>query len=68
MQKGKKSMAEFIMKRYKKENFPDNYGLIEGCLIIRKHNKKDCIYLMNKWFNEIEKYSHRDQLSFKEIL
>ena len=23
---------------------------------------------MNKWFNEIEKYSHRDQLSFNYIL
>ena len=57
-------MSEFIRKRYKKVKFPDNNGLIESCLIIRKHNEKDVILQMEKWYEEIEKYSHRDQLSF----
>ena len=64
IRKEKKIMIKLIKERYRKEKFPDNNGLIEGCLIIRKHNEKNCIYLMNKWFEEIEKYSHRDQLSF----
>ena len=63
----KLNMSAFIRERYKKENFPDNNGLIESCLIIRKHNEKEVINQMDKWFGEIEKYSHRDQLSFNYI-
>ena len=66
--KEKELMAKLVRERYIKENFPDNNGLIEGCLIVRKHNEKDCIYMMNKWFEEISKYSHRDQLSFNYII
>lgn len=61
------NMSKFIRERYKNENFPDNDGLIESCLIIRKHNEKEVIEYMKKWYNEIEKYSHRDQLSFNYI-
>ena len=62
--KEKKSISKIIRERYKRENFPDNSGLIESCLIIRKHNEKNCINLMNDWFEEIKNFSHRDQLSF----
>ena len=61
-------MSEFIRKRYKKEKFPDNNGLIGSCLIIRKHNEKDVILQMEKWYEEIEKYSNRVQLSFNYIV
>ena len=57
-----------IKNRYNKEGFPDNNGLAETCLIIRKHNKLNVIRFMESWFNEIKKYSHRDQLSFNYIL
>jgi hypothetical protein len=68
LKKEKEIMSKIIRERYIKENFPDNNGLIEGCLIIRRHNEKDCIYLMNKWFEEVEKYSYRDQLSFNYLI
>ena len=58
------NITKIIQERYSKEHFPDNNGLIEGCLIIRKHNEPDCIKVMNLWFNEIKNYSYRDQLSF----
>ena len=67
LKKEKKKLAQFIYKKYKKENFPDNKGMIESCLLIRIHNDKECIHIMNKWFEEIKKYSHRDQLSFNYI-
>ena len=57
-----------IKKKYNREKFPDDTGLIEGCLIVRKHNDKNCINLMENWFNEIKNYSHRDQLSFNYVL
>lgn len=66
--KESKQMISQIKNLYKKQDFPDNVGLSENSLIVRKHNEKDCIYLMNLWYHEIEKYSHRDQLSFGYIL
>ena len=59
--------GNLIKRRYRKEKYPDNNGLIESCLIIRKHNEKECINIMNKWYEEIKFYSHRDQLSFNYI-
>jgi hypothetical protein len=32
--------------------------------MLRKHNDKDCIRLMEDWSNEVMNGSHRDQLSF----
>ena len=66
--KESKKVVSVIRKRYKKHDFPDDIGLSENSLIVRKHKEKDCIDLMNRWFNEINKYSHRDQLSFGYIL
>lgn len=68
LHKEKESMTNIIKERYKKEKFPDDNGLIESCLMIRKHNENDSIYLMNKWYEEIKNYSHRDQLSFNYIM
>ena len=65
--KESQNLSKFIRERYKKEKFPDNNGLIESCLIIRKHNEREVIENMHKWYEEIEKYSHRDQLSFNYI-
>ena len=57
-----------VKNKYKRENFPDNNGLSETCLIIRKHNDLRSIHYMNDWFHEIKENSHRDQLSFNYIL
>ena len=64
LKKEKESIGLKVKEKYNKENFPDNFGLTENCIIIRKHKERDCIKLMEKWWEEIEKYSHRDQLSF----
>ena len=61
--KDTKQSVNKIKKRYIKENFPDNLGLTQNCIIIRNHNKKKIIKLMKFWWNEIKNYSYRDQLS-----
>jgi len=58
-----KKIVEIVKKRYIKENFPDNLGLTENSIIIRRHNNKKVIKLMKIWWNEIKNYSYRDQLS-----
>lgn len=67
----KKELQSNVIKlknRYKKENFSDNNGHAECCLIVRRHNNRNCINFMEKWFNEIKHNSHRDQLSFNYVL
>ena len=66
-----KDVAEIVnpqMERYKKEGFPNEYGLLQSNILIRKHNEKDCIRLMEAWFDELKENSHRDQLSFNYVL
>ena len=66
----KKELSSNVIKlkdKYNKEKFPDNNGHAECCLIVRKHNNKNCIDFMENWFREIRENSHRDQLSFNYI-
>jgi len=52
--------------RYRKEGMPENYGLSEtGILIYRCNN---CVQdFTMKWWEEIRRGSHRDQLSFDYV-
>ena len=62
--KEKREIVEKQMSFYKKERFPNDFGLTENNVILRKHNKKNLIKLMECWWSQINKYSKRDQLSF----
>lgn len=57
-----------IMKKqmlaYKNEGFPQHFGLFETNIVIRDHNSNECKIVMNKWWEEMEKWTKRDQLSF----
>lgn len=69
--KQRKDVSNIVNKqieRYKNEGFPTKYGLAQTCIIFRRHNDESCIRLMKTWWNEIEKGSHRDQLSFNYAL
>lgn len=64
MRKDKQENVKPQIDRYKTEGFPKKYGLLQSNIMIRKHNEKDCIRLMETWFEELKDGSHRDQLSF----
>jgi len=52
----------FQTDRYRKERFPDNYGLFYSGVIIRRNNEK--VRRFNElWWDEIQKGSLRDQIS-----
>lgn len=63
-QKDLRTVIERQMNQYKKEGYPMENGLIFGGFIVRKHNDKEVIRLMETWYCEIERNSRRDQLSF----
>jgi len=62
---GKAEGREVIrqIKGYKKQGFPEHYGLLENSFIIRKHNDKTCVNLMELWWEQMKEYTWRDQLS-----
>ena len=68
MKKDKDEIIDKQMEKYRNEGFPENYGLPQSCIIFRYHNEPSCIKLMETWWKEIDKHSHRDQLSFNYAL
>ena len=69
--KYKKDSEEIInslLQFYKKEKFPDNLGLLEMTLIVKRHNDSLVKKTMNLWYDMLLKYSKRDQLSFMYCL
>lgn len=52
------------MNKYKSEGFPEEYGLIHGAILIRRHHCDYVIKTMETWWEQVNKFSRRDQLSF----
>lgn len=52
------------VKRYLKEGMPLHYGLPEMPVIAMEHTKRECIQVMETWWQEFVSGAQRDQLSF----
>lgn len=52
------------MSRYRKEGYPENYGLVANTVLLRRHMSDDIIEAMELWWGEVTSGSWRDQLSF----
>ncbi len=67
---GNKDNIDLIQKqisRYKNKGYPENNGLTANGFIIRRHTKK--IEKFNEmWWNEIQNFSTRDQISFCYVM
>ena len=57
-------LLDEIRKRYNDLKIIKKRGIVNAGLILRKHHNPDCIKLMEKWWEEVEKYSHVDNLGF----
>lgn len=68
LNKDDKNIMETQIEKYKKEGFPEKFGLFEGNIIIRKHNDEKVKAFDQAWWNEIENGSRRDQLSAMYVL
>lgn len=51
------------LNRYREKGIPEKVGLWETNVLVRRHNDPACIELMNRWWQEIQIGSRRDQLS-----
>ncbi|MBD5447712.1 MAG: DUF616 domain-containing protein [Treponema sp.] len=64
----KRENVERMKDFLEKNNMPHNYGLNENNFLYRKHNNSSVITIMEEWWDFIEHYTKRDQLSFAYIL
>ena len=53
--------------RYKEKGYPEDNGLYEGTVILRRHTNKVKAF-NNSWWSEICRHSRRDQISFNFVL
>lgn len=63
----KKDSIDKLKEHYKflkKENYPKKSGLYEMTVFVKRHNDPIVKRTMNMWFDMIQEYSKRDQLSF----
>lgn len=66
---GNKKKIRMAIEKYKKENFPENYGLFEVGIIAIDLNNVKSLKILNDWFEEfIKSGTLRDQMSFTYIL
>lgn len=56
------------IKKYQRSNFPQNYGLGENNVLLREHNNKTTIKIMDEWWEELKTQTSRDQLSLGFLL
>lgn len=63
----KKEIVDAQMGQYHLEEFPRNTGMIEGQILMRRNTPLTRL-LGCTWFNEMARYSERDQLSFNYII
>ena len=52
------------MEHYWLEGFPDHFGNVYCGILLREHNHPVCRKLMEDWWEQIDRYSRRDQISF----
>ena len=67
----KKCVVEDVdrqIDKYKNLNYPVKNGLYETGCIVRNHHDAIVQTIMSDWWDEIVKYSYRDQISFPYIL
>lgn len=67
MNKDRVDVMQNQINKYKKQSFPNNYGLAETNFFILKNTKTNKQFV-KYWFSEILQHSKRDQLSFPVAL
>ncbi|WP_395373946.1 glycosyltransferase domain-containing protein [Marinicella sp. W31] len=60
-------LIEQQMAHYQSVGFPEHQGLVASGVLVRQHHKTDIIDINEKWWQQIERFSRRDQLSFNYV-
>lgn len=61
-----KEKAEAVVNFLKREGYPDDR--LSTCTVILRDNDPSLSVLEHRWFNMVEKFSRRDQLTFNYVM
>jgi len=61
--KAEPSVVRPELEQYRKEGYPEHYGLIETNMMLRRHNQR-VINFNNAWWAQVTRYAQRDQKTF----
>lgn len=67
LKKDNQDVVNKQIEKYKNENYPQNFGLCQSGVILRRHNHLDSIKISEEWWYEVLGHSKRDQLSFNYV-
>lgn len=56
------------IRDYRAQGYPFHNGMYECTIIVREHNVEKCKEIMEEWWNQIRKYTLRDQISLPYVL
>lgn len=56
------------LEHYRSAGYPEHFGMREFSIIYRDHSCKECYDMMKEWWEHVNKYTMRDQLSLPFIL
>lgn len=70
MKHGRDDESRFIaqVEKYWNEGLPEDFGLLNPCVMVRQHNHPICKKLMEQWWDEVLNYSRRDMVSLPYVL
>ncbi|TNJ37582.1 DUF616 domain-containing protein [Chlorobaculum thiosulfatiphilum] len=55
------------IEHYRRNGHPEKYGLTENTILLRRHNQPNIIRFSELWWQELQRHSKRDQLSFAYV-
>ena len=68
LRKAKKEIVDKQLQDYKDQGYPKNFGLLEGHFLFRNFGSSKIEVMSCMWFDEINRGSRRDQLSFNYVI
>lgn len=63
-----KEIAMKQIEKYWLEGMPQNFGSVACGLLIREHNNPICKKIMEDWWEQVEQFSRKDQISFPYVI
>lgn len=61
------STINIQLNHYRQEGYPEHNGLVSTGVILRRHSNSGVVRIDTDWWNEVVKFSRRDQLSFNYV-
>lgn len=63
-----KEVATKQVEKYWLEGMPEKFGSVVCSLLIREHNNPICEKIMEDWWEQVEQFSRKDQISFPYVI